>query len=155
MTDITTDTTTTTDTTAEEVADDQLAALPSERLATLLRDKRKSEAGLRTRLRDAESARDGLTSTVQGFQRGALADLATGAGFAETALPDLAAHLPLETLLGDDGMLDRDKAGQALAALKTERPHLFGSQRLTTSGAETFSGGDTARAVTWGDVLSR
>ncbi|WP_104177649.1 hypothetical protein [Cryobacterium sp. Y50] len=139
-----------------EVADDQLAQLPAERLAQMLRDKRKAEANVRARLRDVEGERDKLSGVVTGFQRSALNDLATEAGVAPTALTDLDAHLQLDQILGDDGTLDAAKTSAALSSLRSERPHLFTqSGAAIASSAESFTGSQTdfQHAATWGDVI--
>lgn len=138
-----------------EVADDELATLPAERLAAMLRDKRKAEATVRGKLRDAEAQRDTLAASVLGFQQEALRAAAAKSGMVATALPDLGTHVPLESVLGEDGLLDPVKAETALAGLKTSRPHFFPAA-ASASGA-SFAGGSGERygagEASWGDVL--
>jgi len=137
-----------------EITDDELATLPAERLAAMLRDKRKAEATVRGKLRDAEAQRDTLAGTVSGFQQEALRAAATGAGMLPTALLDLGAHVPLESVLGEGGLLDTAKAETALADLKASRPHFFPSP-AGASGASFIggSGESMAPAASWSDIL--
>ena len=51
----------------DEMADDQLAQLPAERLAQMLREKRKSEGNYRTQLREAEAERTGSRRRSRGI----------------------------------------------------------------------------------------
>lgn len=143
------------DNTDDLIVDDELAKLPPDRLAQMLRDKRKAEASLRGRLRDTEGERDTLAGAVSGYQENALNDLATQAGAAPTALDDLRGHLPLDQLMGEDGNLDTEKVSEALATLKGARPHLFIQSGATVaSGVGSFtSGDDTTATPTWGDVI--
>ncbi|ALD13126.1 hypothetical protein [Clavibacter capsici] len=132
-----------------EVEDDQLAQLPADRLAAMLREKRADEAKVRARLREAETQRDGLTGTVQGFQRAAFERAAAEAGVVPTAIPDLVAQTSVADLLGEDGLLDPDATAAALATAKDERPHLF-KPGVTLTGGESFSGGSSA---TWSSLI--
>lgn len=138
-----------------EVNDDQLEQLSQADLARMVREKRKSEAGYRTRLRDVEAERDQLRSTVTEWQSAELVELATAAGVAKTALGDVAAHVPLESVVGENGVLDSAKIDDALKALKAERPHLFEKRGADLgTGAESFGGsGDEQRTASWADVL--
>lgn len=147
-----------TDEPTTEATDDDLAGVPAERLAAMLRDKRKAEQAVRGRLRDAEADRDRLAASVQAFQSRALMQAAKAAGVIESALDDLPGRLNVTDLLGEDGTLDDDKTTAALDGLKTARPHWFGLGRPTRSGVE-LSGGTgepstSAPAASWADVLS-
>jgi len=138
------------------MTDDELDGLPSERLAEMVREKRKAEASLRTRLRDAETRVEKAEGAALGFQRSAFEQAAADAGVASTAISDLASHVDLNTLLGDDGVLDGVKASQALSSLKTERPHLF-ARGVQSTGDVAFNGsGDVVATTeaTWADVLA-
>ena len=135
-----------------EVRDDELATLPAERLAAMLRDKRKAEATVRGKLRDAEAERERLSGTVSGFQQQALKAHAEKAGVVPSALADLGAHVPLESVLGEDGLLDAEKATAALDALKLSRPHFFPAVP-GSSGAEFTFTGEPSRTPSWSDVL--
>jgi hypothetical protein len=138
-----------------EVTDDELATLPAERLAAMLRDKRKAEATVRGKLRDAEAQRDALVGTVSGFQKEALNGVAKTAGVLPSALSDLALHVPLESVLGEGGLLDTEKATAALTELKVSKPHFFpasvGASGTNFAGGsgEIYGGGEAS----WGDVL--
>lgn len=138
-----------------EVADDELATLPAERLAAMLRDKRKAEATVRGKLRDAEAQRDALAGTVAGFQTEALHGVAKTAGVLPSALSDLAQHVPLESVLGEGGLLDAGKAAEALAALKLEKPHFFPAVPRMSSAdfGGSISEGASYGETTWHDVL--
>ncbi|WP_062385931.1 hypothetical protein [Demequina iriomotensis] len=135
--------------------DTDLTQLPVERLVEMVKDKRKAEASLRQRLRDAEGRADKAEASVLAFQREAFEQQATDAGVASTALADLSSHIELGNLLGDDGTLDGAKAGEALKALRAERPHLFSSgAHVTTGTSARFDGaGDSDQPATWADVL--
>ena len=138
------------------IDDDELAKLAPERLAQMLRDKRKAEATVRGKLRETETERDTLAGTVSSFQRGKLHELAKAGGVLDTALSDLDAHLKAEDLLGEDGTIDSEKVTAALVALKKEKPHYF-PQISRTSGSPSnghtgaISGSTAAR---WSDVLN-
>ena len=138
-----------------EVKDDQLEQLSQADLARMVREKRKSEAAYRTRLRDAEAERDQLRGTVSSWQGAELAERATAAGIAKTALPDVAAHVPLESVVDENGLLDASKIDAALRSLRTDRPHLFAQVGANVgTGAESFgSGGLEPRETSWADVL--
>lgn len=139
-----------------EVKDDQLEQLSQADLARMVREKRKSEAAYRTRLRDAEAERDQLRETVTSWQSAELTEHATAAGIAKTALADVAAHVPLESVVDENGLLDAAKIDTALQSLRSERPHLFEQTGANVgTGAESFSGnnGLEPRAASWADVL--
>lgn len=137
--------------------DAELSGLPAERLAEMLREKRRAEASLRQRLRDAESARDIAVEQVRSWQGAQFTDLAREAGVVDTALGDVAGLVPLDTLVGDDGLVDGGKVSEALKTLRTQRPHLFAVPPASVGvGGTGFSGGTVAGeqpAATWGDVL--
>lgn len=137
-----------------EVADDELATLPAERLAAMLRDKRKAEATVRGKLRDAEAERDGLKGTVAGFQTEALHGVARTEGVLPSALSDLAQHVPLESVLGEGGLLDTEKATAALKELRASKPHFFPGP-APSSGSNFVGGGEwpTGGEASWADVL--
>lgn len=138
-----------------DVKDDELEQLSQADLARMVREKRKAEASYRTRLRDVEAERDQLRETVTGWQSSELSELAAAAGVAETALVDVATHVPLETVVGDGGLLDVGKVEGALKSLKSERPHLFQKAAAEQStGQASFAGeGDVARSTSWADVI--
>lgn len=140
-----------------DVKDADLSGLPAERLIEMLRDKRKAEASLRSRLRDAETARDTAVEQVRSWQGTQFTDLAKDAGVVDTALSDVAGLVPLDTLVGDDGLVDPEKVTAALTGLRTERPHLFTVNPASIAiGGGKFVG-DTLtpepNSATWGDVL--
>lgn len=140
----------------DDVQDDQLAALPAERLAAMLREKRKAEASYRTKLRDVEAERDALAGKVTGYQSAAFSKFAVGERVLPAALEDVAAKVDLSTLLGEDGQLDQAKAKTALAELRTAKPHYFapipGASGVDFSGS---SGEPPKRPeASWADVLS-
>src|SRR5690606_31211145 len=108
----------------------------------------------RTRLRDAEAERDELRETVSSWQTAELSELATAAGIAKTALTDVGTHVPLESVMGENGLLDGAKVEAAFKSLKADRPHLFErGGAAVASGAETFTASDEPRAASWTDVL--
>lgn len=130
-----------------------LSTVPPERLAQMLKDKRKAEASLRQRLRDAEARADRAEQTMTGWQREAFTAQATEAGVAKTALADLDGHVDLAELVGDDGLLDAAKTKQALDGLRKDRPHLFTQQGGTGDGQFTGAQGHPEAEATWADVL--
>lgn len=134
-----------------------LENLPAERLAEMLRDKRRAEQSLRNRLRDAETRAEKAEGAVKGFQREALENHAADAGLAKTALQDLSTLVDVGSLLGEDGTLDTSKAKTALETLAAERPHLFaptgagrGTGDIQFTGAQ---GLDERPTPTWADVV--
>lgn len=139
------------------VKDADLSGLPAERLIEMLRDKRKAEASLRQRLRDAETARDTAVEQVRSWQGTQFADLAREAGVVDTALGDIAGLVPLDTLVGDDGLVDAGKVSEAMKGLRSQRPHLFAASPANVgTGGVGFSGGTLSpepKTATWGDVL--
>lgn len=94
---------------------------------------------------------------VRSWQGTQFADLAREAGVVDTALGDVAGLVPIESLLSDDGLVDGDKASEALKSLRTERPHLFAVMPGSVAiGGGKFTGETLSRepvAPTWGDVL--
>lgn len=138
----------------QELADDQLAQLPAERLAQMLRDKRKSEGGYRTQLREAEAERDRLSDAVAGFQRARFDEFARGRKVLDSAVEDVAEKVNVAELLGDDGTVDEEKAGAALDELRTSKPHFF--ERVARSSSVDFTGSTTGpggESTSWGDIL--
>jgi hypothetical protein len=138
-----------------DVKDDELEQLSQADLARMVREKRKAEASYRTRLRDAEAELGQLRETVTGWQSSQLSTLAAAAGIAETALGDVPAHVPLESVVGEGGLLDAEKVDGALKALKSQRPHLFQPEPAARgTGTPDFGGeGEQARSVSWADVI--
>ena len=135
--------------------DDDLASVPADRLAAMLRDKRKAEAAVRTRLREAEEARDKLAAGLTAWQSRAFADKARAAGVIDSALEDLPGRVDLASLLTEDGTLDDDKATAALSDLQVGRPHWF-VQKPAKSGPEFAAGtGEkpSGAAASWSDIL--
>lgn len=139
----------------DTVKDDELERLSPAELARMVRDKRKSEATYRTRLRDVEAELERVRETVTGWQGSELAKLAAAAGVADTALSDVPTHVPLEMVVGDDGLLDTGKVETALETLKAERPHMFQQPQVpATTGAPNFDGaGESKAATSWADVI--
>lgn len=137
----------------DDVKDDDLAALPSERLAEMVRDKRKAEASLRTRLREVESERDTAAGRVTAWQGDQFAELAKKGRVVESAVGDVAGLVPLESVLDDAGLIDAGKVDAALMTIRQDRPHLF--VQVGASGAESFGGanGTNVQPVSWSDVL--
>ncbi|WP_336633033.1 MULTISPECIES: hypothetical protein [unclassified Microbacterium] len=136
----------------DDVKDDDLAALPAERLAEMLREKRRAEATVRSRLREVETERDALSERVTAWQGDRFAALAKDGRVVESAVKDVAALVPLESVLDDAGLVDAEKVSEALIALRQERPHLF--QRVGASGPDSFGGAQgVPQSVSWSDVL--
>ncbi len=148
-----TDTTPAEDT--EEVSDTALATLPADRLAAMVRDKRKAEASLRARLRDTEAERNRLAEQVTGQQWRDLDTAATKAGIRPEALADLHQHVKLEELTADDGAIDPGKLDAALTGLKSDRPHYFVSPGASTVD-HAGGAGEPAPPyqASWSDVLN-
>ncbi|TFC71398.1 hypothetical protein E3O45_15100 [Cryobacterium sp. TMS1-20-1] len=139
----------------DDVADDELAAVPVERLVQMLRDKRKAEAGVRTKLRETETQRDAFAGTVSKFQLDSLHTLAAAGGVLPSALDDLDSRMKVTDVLGDDGLIDPEKVTAALATLKADRPHYFPQHVAPpSSGGTPPTGGQvTAPTASWGDVI--
>lgn len=139
----------------EETPEDQLLSLPVEKLAAMLRDKRKAEATVRARLRDAEEQRDKLTGSVSAFQRQAFAQAAKGHRMQESALEDVLGAVDLASMLGDDGTVDPEKVGPALEELRKTKPHYFQARSIPAGRADTSgaSMGEPRAQASWGDVL--
>lgn len=138
-----------------EPTDDQLAQLPAEKLAQMLREKRQSEGRYRTQLREVEAERDKLSQAVSGYQRASFGELARSKQVLDSAVDDVAEKVSLAELLDESGRLDEQKATEALDALRQNKPHFF-EAAPSKSGAD-FTGSTAAAPVekaTWGDVLS-
>lgn len=151
-------TTETTEQTAPEPADDALSSLPAEKLAGMLRDKRKAEASARTRAGQAEAERDRLSKVVGAWTREKLHGLALAAGVLPSALADLDDRIDPSGLLTEGGTLDEDKAAKAFTTLKAERPHYFEQRKPAgASGVDhPGGGGEGVRppVASWTDVIS-
>lgn len=140
---------------ATEPNDDQLAQLPAEKLAQMLREKRQSEGRYRTQLREVEAERDQLSQTVSGYQRASFDQFARGRNVLDSAVDDVAEKVSFAELLDDSGHVDEQKAGEALDTLRQNKPHYF-EAAAKSSGAD-FTGSTAAAPVekaTWGDVLA-
>lgn len=134
-----------------ETADDQLLGLPAEKLVAMLRDKRKAESSVRSKLRDAESERDKLSASVTGYQRSAFGEAAKRLNLQPSAVDDALTAVDMSEVLGDDGVVDPEKVGEALVKLKQSKPHYFkGVSRVNASDAG-WAGEPSSAA--WGDVL--
>lgn len=132
---------------------DNLLELPPEKLAGMVRDKRKAEASVRSKLREAESERDQLASSVTGFRRQAFAEAAKDSKMHESALEDVLASVNLEDVLGDDGTVDPGKVGEALKGLRQSHPHYFErGPRVSSIGQGGHPSGD-GLSPSWSDVL--
>lgn len=139
-----------------EPSDDQLAQLPAERLAQMLREKRKSEGNYRTQLREVEAERDKLSETVSGYQRASFGEFAREKRVRDSAVDDVAEKVNVAELLDDTGRLDQEKAAAALDELSRAKPHFFEQAPKVSSvdftGSTAESGGESA---SWGDILGR
>lgn len=137
----------------DDLKDDDLAALPAERLAEMLREKRRAEAAVRSRLREVEAERDTAAERVSTWQGERFAALAKDGRVVESAVADVAALVPLESVLDDVGLVDPAKVDAALLTIRQERPHLF--ERVGASGPESFGGanGIPSQPVSWSDVI--
>lgn len=142
------------DTAGGEFAPDDLENVPADRLAAMLREKRKAEKSLRERLRETEGRLEGLDGTVQAFQRQAFHSAAQRHGALESALADVDAAVPLADVLGDDGTVDKAKVTASLQELRTLRPHYFQSVGASSADHPGGSGESTAPVAAWGDVLA-
>lgn len=140
---------------AMEPTDDQLAQLPAERLAQMLREKRQSEGKYRTQLREAEAQRDELSQTVSGYQRASFDQFARGRKVLDTAVDDVAEKVNMADLLDERGQVDEEKAGAALDALRQDRPHYFAQPPRSSTVEPSYSSPGLPEAgASWGDVLS-
>lgn len=139
----------------DQTTDDQLLQLPTEKLVSMLRDKRKSEAAYRTQLREAEAERDTLKGTVTGYQQKGFHEFAKGHSVLDSALDDVTDKLDVASLLSDDGQVDQDKAKAALEDLRQSRPHYFQQPAGQSGGDFSGSVGEAPpqRETAWGDVL--
>lgn len=138
-----------------EPADDQLAQLPAEKLAQMVREKRQAEGRYRTRLREAEAERDRLAETVQGYQRSTFDEFARGRKVLDSAVDDVAEKVNVAELLGEDGQLDEERAGAALDALRTSRPHYFEAAPAKSSADFTGSTvGQGDESASWSNILA-
>lgn len=136
-----------------ESSEDQLLGLPVEKLAAMVREKRKAEASVRAKLRDAEAERDRLSGAVSGYQRRAFAEAAKGAQMQESALDDVLAVVDLEAVLGEDGTVDAAKAQKALGELRKSKPHYFKAVPMRSGGDITGGGYAVRPSSQWADVL--
>ena len=139
----------------DEMADDQLAQLPAERLAQMLREKRKSEGSYRTQLREAEAERDRLSEAVSGYQRASFDEFARGRKVLDSAVEDVAEKVNVSEMLGEDGRVDEEKVGAALDELRKEKPHFFAAPPSSSSADFTGSTSEQREeSASWGDILS-
>lgn len=137
-----------------EPTDDQLAQLPAERLAQMLREKRRSEGGYRTQLREAEAERDRLAEAVQGYQRASFDEFARGRKVLDSAVEDVLEKVNVAELLGEDGRLDEERAGKALEELRASKPHFFEAASARSSADFTGSTADQGeKSASWGAIL--
>ena len=139
---------------AVELADDQLAQVPAEKLAQMLREKRRSEGSYRTQLREAEAERDRLSAAVSGYQRKSFDEFARGRKVLDSAVDEVAEKLDVSELLDENGQEDEEKAGAALDELKRSKPHFFKAMPMRSSvDTSSYSTGDLIESASWGDVL--
>lgn len=137
-----------------EPADDQLAQLPAEKLAQMLREKRRSEGSYRTQLREAEAERDRLSEAVAGYQRARFVEFARGRKVLASAVEDVAEKVNVSELLGEDGAVDEKKAGAALDELRKEKPHFFQQpQKASTVDYSNYRAEPHDESASWGDIL--
>ncbi|MGO2773957.1 MAG: hypothetical protein ACTIB2_11190 [Brachybacterium tyrofermentans] len=138
-----------------EPTDDQLAQLPPEKLAQMVREKRQAEGRYRTQLREAEAERDRLAETVQGYQRSTFEEFARGRKVLDSAVDDVADKVNVAELLGEDGRLDEERAGAALEELRTSRPHYFEAAPRKSSADFTGSAaGQGDESASWSNILA-
>ncbi|MGP5198379.1 hypothetical protein ACTXKN_04390 [Brachybacterium alimentarium] len=138
-----------------EPTDDQLAQLPAEKLAQMLREKRRSEGNYRTQLREVEADRDRLAEAVQGYQRASFDEFARGRKVLDSAVDDVAEKVNVAELLGDDGQLDEERAAEALEALRSTKPHFFEAAPSKSSADFTgFTADAGEKSASWGDILN-
>lgn len=138
----------------QEQQEDNLLELAPEKLAAMLRDKRKAEASVRSKLRETEAERDQLASSVTGFRRQAFAEAAKDSKMHESALDDVLAAVNLEDVLGDDGTVDPVKVGETLKGLRQTHPHYF-ERRASVSGIGAGGSPTIENPASWSDVLHR
>lgn len=132
--------------------EDNLAELAPEKLAGMVRDKRKAEASVRSKLRDAEAERDRLAETVTGFRRQAFAEAAKAARVQDSAVDDVLKAVDLENVLAEDGTVDAGKVAEAVRALGKSHPHYFKPVGASTIAQGSAPAGDGLEA-SWSDVL--
>lgn len=133
-------------------AEDNLLELPPEKLAGMLRDKRKAEASVRSKLREAEAERDKLAGAVTGFRRQSFAATAAASKVQESAMDDVLGAVGLDNVLGDDGTVDAEKVQESLQALRRSHPHYF---EPIPKASSIGQGGAPAgfEGASWSDVL--
>lgn len=136
----------------EQDGEDNLAELAPEKLAGMVRDKRKAEASVRSKLREAEAERDKLAGTVTGFRRQAFAAAAKSTQLQDTAVDDALKVVDLEAVLAEDGTVDAAKVKEAMQGLRKSHPHYFKSVGASTIAQGTAPAGDGLDA-SWSDVL--
>ncbi|MGO3680325.1 hypothetical protein [Brevibacterium aurantiacum] len=132
--------------------EDNLAELAPEKLAGMVRDKRKAEANVRGKLREAEAERDKLAGAVTGFRRQAFAATAAASKVQESAMDDVLGAVGLDNVLGDDGTVDAEKVQESLQALRRSHPHYF---EPIPKASSIGQGGAPAgfEGASWSDVL--
>lgn len=135
----------------EQDGEDNLAELAPEKLAGMVRDKRKAEANVRGKLRETEAERDKLAEAVTGFRRQAFAEAAKAARVQDSAVDDVLNAVSLEAVLAEDGTIDAGKVSEAVGALRKSHPHYF-KQASSFSAQGGAPGGDGLDA-SWSDVL--
>lgn len=135
-----------------EEQEDNLLELPPEKLAGMVRDKRKAEANVRGKLREAEAERDKLAGTVTGFRRQSFAATAAASKVQESAMDDVLGAVGLDNVLGEDGTVDAEKVQESLQALRRSHPHYF---EPIPKASSIGQGGAPAgfEGASWSDVL--
>lgn len=135
-----------------EEQEDNLLELPPEKLAGMVRDKRKAEASVRSKLREAEAERDKLAGAVTGFRRQSFAATAAASKVQESAMDDVLGAVGLDNVLGDDGTVDAEKVQESLQALRRSHPHYF---EPIPKASSIGQGGAPAgfEGASWSDVL--
>lgn len=129
--------------------EDNLAELAPEKLAGMVRDKRKAEASVRSKLRDTEAERDKLAEAVTGFRRQAFAEAAKAARVQDSAVDDVLNAVDLEAVLAEDGTIDGAKVSEAVGALRKSHPHYF----KPASSFSAEGGAPMPPDASWSDVL--
>lgn len=135
-----------------EEQEDNLLELPPEKLAGMVRDKRKAEASVRSKLREAEAERDRLSGTVSGFRRQAFAAAAKESKVQDSAIEDVLGAVNIDDVLGEDGTVDAEKVEQSLEGLRRSHPHYFHQMPRSSGSAEGGAPGGFEGA-SWSDVL--
>lgn len=132
--------------------EDNLAELAPEKLAGMVRDKRKAEANVRGKLREAEAERDKLAGAVTGFRRQAFAATAAASKVQESAMDDVLGAVGLDNVLGEDGTVDAARVQESLQALRRSHPHYF---EPIPKASSIGQGGAPAgfEGASWSDVL--